>query len=132
MMKILHQDSRSPSRDSKMGPPEYEAGVLANRWSTMFGGIQIDPEKVRRVDRLWIILNYHRMIVMAGLVLAVLWWLSSGMLRRIASVNFYQTKQRNIPEDSHLHTRLLENLKFHLAVLYFRVLLLSVVYWLES
>jgi hypothetical protein len=27
------------------------------------------------------------------------------------SVNFYQTKQRNIPEDSYLHTRRRENLK---------------------
>jgi hypothetical protein len=29
------------------------------------------------------------------------------------SVNFYQNTQRNNPEDSHLHTRLLENLKSH-------------------
>jgi hypothetical protein len=29
------------------------------------------------------------------------------------SVNFYQTTLRNIPEDSHLHTRRRENLKFH-------------------
>jgi hypothetical protein len=28
-------------------------------------------------------------------------------------VNFYQTTQRNIPEDSHLHTRSRENLKSH-------------------
>jgi hypothetical protein len=28
-----------------------------------------------------------------------------------ASVNYYQTTQRNIPEDSHLHTRRRENLK---------------------
>jgi hypothetical protein len=27
--------------------------------------------------------------------------------------NFYQTTQRNIPEDSHLHTRCRENLKSH-------------------
>jgi hypothetical protein len=27
------------------------------------------------------------------------------------SVNFYETKQRNIPQDSHLHTRRRENLK---------------------
>jgi hypothetical protein len=30
------------------------------------------------------------------------------------SVNFYQTTQRNIPEDSHPHTRRRENLKSHL------------------
>jgi hypothetical protein len=30
------------------------------------------------------------------------------------SVNFYQTTQRNNPEDSHLHTRRRENLKSHL------------------
>jgi hypothetical protein len=30
------------------------------------------------------------------------------------SVNFYQTTRRNIPEDSHLHTRCRENLKSHL------------------
>jgi hypothetical protein len=29
------------------------------------------------------------------------------------SVNFYQTTWRNNPEDSHLHTRRLENLKSH-------------------
>jgi hypothetical protein len=28
------------------------------------------------------------------------------------SVNFYQTTRRNIAEDSHLHTRCRENLKF--------------------
>jgi hypothetical protein len=32
------------------------------------------------------------------------------------SVNFYQTAQRNIPEDSHLHTRRRENLKSHLVI----------------
>jgi hypothetical protein len=30
------------------------------------------------------------------------------------SVNIYQTKWHNIPEDSHIHTRRRENLKFHL------------------
>jgi hypothetical protein len=29
------------------------------------------------------------------------------------SVNFYQTTRRNIPEESHLHTRRRENLKSH-------------------
>jgi hypothetical protein len=29
-------------------------------------------------------------------------------------VNFYQSTQRNNPEDSHLNTRSRENLKFHL------------------
>jgi hypothetical protein len=29
------------------------------------------------------------------------------------SVNFYQTTRRNNPEDSHLHTRRLENMKSH-------------------
>jgi hypothetical protein len=29
------------------------------------------------------------------------------------SVNFYKTTRRNIPEDSHLHTRRCENLKSH-------------------
>jgi hypothetical protein len=28
------------------------------------------------------------------------------------SVNFYQTTRRNIPDDSHLHTRRRENLKY--------------------
>jgi hypothetical protein len=32
------------------------------------------------------------------------------------SVNFYQTTQRNNPEDSHLHTRSRENLKSHLVL----------------
>jgi hypothetical protein len=31
------------------------------------------------------------------------------------SANVYQTKPRNIPEDSQLHTRRLENLKSHLS-----------------
>jgi hypothetical protein len=29
------------------------------------------------------------------------------------SVNFYQTRRRNNPEDSHLFTRRRENLKYH-------------------
>jgi hypothetical protein len=29
------------------------------------------------------------------------------------SVNFYQTTQRNIPEDNHLHTRRRKDLKYH-------------------
>jgi hypothetical protein len=29
------------------------------------------------------------------------------------SVNFYQTAASNIPEDSHLHARHRENLKYH-------------------
>jgi hypothetical protein len=29
------------------------------------------------------------------------------------TINFYQTTRRNIPEDSHIHTRRRENLKFH-------------------
>jgi hypothetical protein len=29
------------------------------------------------------------------------------------SVNFYQTTRRNVPEDSHLHTRRRENPKSH-------------------
>jgi hypothetical protein len=32
------------------------------------------------------------------------------------SANFYQTARRNIPEDSHLHTRRLEKLKSHLVM----------------
>jgi hypothetical protein len=31
MTKNLSQDSRSPGRDLKPGPPEYEAGVLTTR-----------------------------------------------------------------------------------------------------
>jgi hypothetical protein len=33
------------------------------------------------------------------------------------SVNFYQPTRRNIPEDSHLHTRRRENLKSHQDIL---------------
>jgi hypothetical protein len=33
------------------------------------------------------------------------------------SVNFYQTTQRNIPEDCHLPTRRCENLKYQLMLL---------------
>jgi hypothetical protein len=29
------------------------------------------------------------------------------------SINVYQTARRNIPEESHLHTRRRENLKYH-------------------
>jgi hypothetical protein len=32
------------------------------------------------------------------------------------SVNFYQTTRPNNPEDSHLHTRHRENLKYHLEI----------------
>jgi hypothetical protein len=32
------------------------------------------------------------------------------------SVNFYQTTRRNIPEDSHLHTRRREKLEVHYRV----------------
>jgi hypothetical protein len=32
------------------------------------------------------------------------------------SVNFYQTKQRNIPEFRHLHTRHCKNLKYHIPI----------------
>jgi hypothetical protein len=35
------------------------------------------------------------------------------------SANFYQTAQRNNPEDSHLHTRRRENLKSHFEFLMF-------------
>jgi hypothetical protein len=31
------------------------------------------------------------------------------------SVSFYKTTRRNVPEDSHLHTRRRENLKCHLV-----------------
>jgi hypothetical protein len=33
------------------------------------------------------------------------------------SADFYQTTQRVSPEDKHLHTRRLENLKYHLHTL---------------
>jgi hypothetical protein len=33
------------------------------------------------------------------------------------SVKFYQTRRRNIPEDSHLYTRRRENLKSHRVLL---------------
>jgi hypothetical protein len=33
------------------------------------------------------------------------------------SVNFYQTTWHNIPEDSHLHTRRREILKYHLNLI---------------
>jgi hypothetical protein len=32
-------------------------------------------------------------------------------------VNFYETTRRNIPEDSHLHTRRRKNLEFHLGLI---------------
>jgi hypothetical protein len=41
------------------------------------------------------------------------------------SVNFYQTIQRNIPEDNHLHTRRRENLRSH-TFKHFRFDLISV------
>jgi hypothetical protein len=39
--------------------------------------------------------------------------LAEAAITSETSVNFYQTTRRNIPEDSHLHTRGLENLKSH-------------------
>jgi hypothetical protein len=42
------------------------------------------------------------------------WDLFFFMIETVStSVNFYQTTQRNIPKESHLHTRHRENLKFH-------------------
>jgi hypothetical protein len=38
-----------------------------------------------------------------------------GMSTPETPVNFYQTTWRSIPEDSHLHTQLHENLKSHLG-----------------
>jgi hypothetical protein len=75
----------------------------------------------------------------SGMLRRVVWWkftdisevLSASIFRAISiiralialqmeavstsetSVNFYQTTRRNIPEDSHLHTRRCENLKSH-------------------
>jgi hypothetical protein len=38
------------------------------------------------------------------------------MLKNRASVNFYQTTRRNNPEDSHLHTRRREILKWRITI----------------
>jgi hypothetical protein len=38
------------------------------------------------------------------------------------SVNFYQTTQRNIPEDGHVHTRRRENLKSHIEKFLFHLI----------
>jgi hypothetical protein len=46
------------------------------------------------------------------------------------SVNFYEATQRNIPEDSHLHTRRRENLKSHNA--YGKYVYLSQLFFLLS
>jgi hypothetical protein len=46
----------------------------------------------------------------------VFWDVASLMMEAVStsetSVNFYQTAWRNIPEDSHLHNRRRDNLKF--------------------
>jgi hypothetical protein len=49
-------------------------------------------------------------IIRAALIIALM--MESASTSE-TSVNFYQTTQRNNPEDSHLHTRLRENLKSH-------------------
>jgi hypothetical protein len=41
------------------------------------------------------------------------------------SVNFYQTTRRNNPEDSHLHTRSRDNLKYHYLLIYLFVVYLT-------
>jgi hypothetical protein len=50
--------------------------------------------------------------------MTVFWDVLGGEMMEAAStsemsVNFYQTTRRNNPEDSHLHTRRLEDLKSH-------------------
>jgi hypothetical protein len=68
-------------------------------------------------------------------------WLPSGLLRcvvgamsalmmeaestSVTSVNVYQTTRRYNPEDSHLHTRLRENLKSHQFLLFFSDFLMT-------
>jgi hypothetical protein len=47
-------------------------------------------------------------------------WLAIALMMEAAStseisINFYQITRRNIPEDSHLHTRCRENLKSYLV-----------------
>jgi hypothetical protein len=57
----------------------------------------------------------------------VVFWDVSSIIRAIAlmmvaastsetSVNFYQTTRRSNPEDSHIHTRRRENLKYYLKL----------------
>jgi hypothetical protein len=43
------------------------------------------------------------------------------------SVNFFHTTRRNNPEDSHLHTRRRENLKYHLV----QIMMLSIFRFLQ-
>jgi hypothetical protein len=54
---------------------------------------------------------------MASMEMAVFWVVAPLIMEAVStpetSENFYQTTRRNIPEDSHLHTRRRENLKFH-------------------
>jgi hypothetical protein len=54
--------------------------------------------------------------------MAVFWVVVIALMMEAAStsetsVNVFQTTRRYNPEDSHLHTRRLENLRFHLALL---------------
>jgi hypothetical protein len=39
--------------------------------------------------------------------------ITASIIKAMRSVNFYQTTRRNIPKDSHPHTRRRENLKCH-------------------
>jgi hypothetical protein len=53
----------------------------------------------------------------------IIWYSSIALMMEAAStsetlVNFYQTTRRYNPEDSHLHTRRLENLKSYLIQLH--------------
>jgi hypothetical protein len=50
--------------------------------------------------------------------LALIALIMEAVITPETSVNFYQTTQRNIPEDSLLHSRHRDNLKYHFFITY--------------
>jgi hypothetical protein len=62
------------------------------------------------------LLGYFRRVVVlaASIIRAVTALMMEAASTSGTSVNFYQTTRRNIPEDSHLHTRRSENLNSHI------------------
>jgi hypothetical protein len=62
---------------------------------------------LRRV--VWQKLTHVSQLLTASIISAITTVMIEAVSTSETSVNFYQTTRRNIPEDSHLHTRMHEN-----------------------
>jgi hypothetical protein len=52
-------------------------------------------------------------VLTGSIIKAMMMMMREAVSTSETSVNFYQSARRNIPEDSHLHTRCCKNLKSH-------------------